>query len=97
MPLSILLAREYFGLRILGTVFGAATLVSSLGMALGPTSGGWIFDVLRTYQWLYVFSFAVGLGPLRSRAGVFAAAPGGRAAARLMMRDGRLLSAPSCR
>ena len=36
MPLYAVLAREYFGQRILGTVFGAAAMVSSLGMALGP-------------------------------------------------------------
>ena len=47
MPLYAVLAREYFPLRIMGTVFGAATMVSSLGMALGPAVGGWIFDTLR--------------------------------------------------
>jgi MFS family permease len=38
------LAREYFGQGIMGTVFGAATMVSSLGMAFGPLAGGWVFD-----------------------------------------------------
>ena len=47
MPLYAVLAREYFGQRILGAVFGAAAMVSSLGMALGPAIGGWIFDTLR--------------------------------------------------
>ena len=36
MPLYAVLARDYFGQRILGTVLGAAAMVSSLGMALGP-------------------------------------------------------------
>ena len=36
MPLYAVLAREYFGPRIIGTVFGAATMLSSLGMALRP-------------------------------------------------------------
>ena len=36
MPLYAVLAREYFGQRIIGTVFGAATMLSSLGMALRP-------------------------------------------------------------
>ena len=40
MPLYAVLAREYFGQRIMGTVFGAATMVSSLGMAFGPLGGG---------------------------------------------------------
>ena len=62
MPLYAVLAREYFGPRIMGTVFGAATMVSSLGMALGPSVGGWIFDTFNGYGWLYIVSFAIGLG-----------------------------------
>ena len=62
MPLYAVLARGYFGPRIMGTVFGAATMVSSLGMALGPSVGGWIFDHYGTYGWLYVGSFSIGLG-----------------------------------
>ena len=46
MPLYAVLARDYFGPRIMGTVFGAATMVSCLGMAAGPAVGGWIFDRL---------------------------------------------------
>ncbi len=61
MPLYAVLAREYFGPRIMGTVFGAATMVSSLGMALGPPLGGWIFDTFGTYAWLYLGSGLVGL------------------------------------
>jgi MFS family permease len=62
MPLYAVLAREYFGPRIMGTVFGAAAMVSSLGMALGPLVGGWIFDSFRGYGWLYIGSFAIGMG-----------------------------------
>jgi MFS family permease len=62
MPLYAVLARGYFGPNIMGGIFGAASLVSSLGMALGPLAGGWIFDSFGTYTWLYVGSFAVGLG-----------------------------------
>lgn len=62
MPLYAVLARGYFGQRIMGTVFGAAAMVSSLGMALGPSVGGWIFDRFGSYGWLYVSSFAIGLG-----------------------------------
>jgi MFS family permease len=62
MPLYAVLAREYFGQRILGAVFGAAAMVSSLGMALGPAIGGWIFDSFGEYTWMYVGSAAIGLG-----------------------------------
>ena len=62
MPLYAVLARGYFGQRILGAVFGAAAMVSSLGMALGPALGGWIFDSFGRYTWMYVGSAAIGLG-----------------------------------
>jgi MFS family permease len=62
MPLYAVLAREYFGQRIMGTVFGAATMLSSIGMAFGPLAGGWIFDAFDAYRWLYVGSAAVALG-----------------------------------
>ena len=61
MPLYAVLAREYFGQRIMGTVFGAATMTSSIGMAFGPLAGGFLFDTFNGYGWLYVGSFAVGL------------------------------------
>ena len=62
MPLYAVLAREYFGPRIIGTVFGAATMLSSLGMALGPLAGGWIFDTFHGYGLLYIGAFGIGLG-----------------------------------
>ena len=62
MPLYAVLAREYFGQRILGTVFGAATMLSSLGMALGPLAGGMVFDAYASYSWLFIGSAIIGLG-----------------------------------
>lgn len=62
MPLYAVLARSYFPGHIMGGVVGAAILVSSLGMALGPLAGGWIFDGFGSYSWLYIGSFVVGLG-----------------------------------
>jgi MFS family permease len=61
MPLYAVLAREYFDQRIMGTVFGAATMLSSLGMALGPVVGGWVFDTYHDYRWLYLGSTAIAL------------------------------------
>ncbi|TIV17288.1 MAG: MFS transporter [Mesorhizobium sp.] len=62
MPLYAVLAREYFGLRIIGTVLGAATLLSSLGMSLGPLAGGMIYDATASYHWLFIGSALIGLG-----------------------------------
>jgi MFS family permease len=62
MPLYASLARDYFGQHIMGTVFGAATMLSSLGMATGPVAGGWVFDTYHNYAWLYIASAAIAVG-----------------------------------
>lgn len=62
MPLYAILVREYFGARIMGTAFGAVAFVSTLGMALGPWTGGWLYDAFGSYFWLFVGSFGIGLG-----------------------------------
>jgi MFS family permease len=62
MPLYAVLAREYFGQAVMGTVFGAATMLSCLGMAIGPLAGGWVFDTFANYAWLYIGSAALALG-----------------------------------
>ncbi|MGH7348511.1 MAG: MFS transporter, partial [Candidatus Rokuibacteriota bacterium] len=62
MPLYAIVVREYFGARIMGTTFGAVALVSTLGMALGPWAGGWLYDTFGSYFWLFIRSFDIGLG-----------------------------------
>ena len=62
MPLYAILIRDYFGARIMGTTFGAVAFVSTLGMALGPQAGGWLYDTFGSYFWLYIGSFGIGLG-----------------------------------
>jgi MFS family permease len=64
MPLYATLVREYFGIQIMGTVFGAVSAAASFGMALGPVAGGWVFDTFNGYGWLYVGSFGIGLGAM---------------------------------
>jgi MFS family permease len=64
MPLYATLVREYFGIRIMGTVFGAVSAAASFGMALGPVAGGWVFDTFNGYGWLYIGSFGIGLGAM---------------------------------
>jgi MFS family permease len=62
MPLYAVLMRENFPLSIIGTVVGAGSMASSLGMALGPLAGGLIYDRYGTYGWLYIGSVLFGLG-----------------------------------
>jgi MFS family permease len=62
MPLYAILVREYFGARIMGTAFGAVALVSTLGMAVGPWAGGWLYDGFGSYFWLFAASATIGLG-----------------------------------
>ena len=61
MPLYASLAREAFPARILGSVIGAMTLLSGLGMALGPLLGGWLFDRYSSYAWMYIGALMLGL------------------------------------
>jgi MFS family permease len=62
MPLYAILVREYFGAKVMGAAFGAAAMISTLGMALGPWAGGWLFDTFGSYFWMYIGSFGIGLG-----------------------------------
>jgi len=62
MPLYSALARDYFPPQVMGTALGAMTLLSGLGMALGPALGGWIYDHFHAYTFMYLGSLAVGLG-----------------------------------
>jgi MFS family permease len=64
MPLYAVLARDYFGPRIIGTVLGAAGMLSALGMAIGPVAGGFVFDNFGDYAWMFIGSSAVGFGAI---------------------------------
>jgi MFS family permease len=61
MPLYAILVREYFPAKIMGSVFGVVAMISTLGMALGPPVGGWLFDRFGGYGWLYVASSSIGI------------------------------------
>src|ERR1700690_2212867 len=62
MPLYSVLVRENFPIKMLGTVIGGLSMAGSLGMATGPIAGGLIYDAFGSYAWLYIGSWAVGLG-----------------------------------
>jgi MFS family permease len=60
MPLYALVTREYFGEKVMGAAYGGVFLVSTLGMGLGSFAGGWVYDRLGSYAWLYGGSFVIG-------------------------------------
>ncbi|MGH6754660.1 MAG: MFS transporter [Bradyrhizobium sp.] len=62
MPLYAVIARENFPLKMMGTMIGGTAMAGSLGMSAGPVAGGLIYDTFASYTWLYVGSWAMGLG-----------------------------------
>jgi MFS family permease len=62
MPLYSVIIRENFPLKMMGTVIGGTAMAGSLGMATGPVAGGMIYDAFASYAWLYIGSWAFGLG-----------------------------------
>jgi MFS family permease len=60
MPLYALVTREYFGEQALGTAFGAVFFISCIGMGLGSYGGGFLYDALGSYAWLFLTSGAIG-------------------------------------
>ncbi len=60
MPLYALVAREFFGDRVIGTAFGGIFFVSSIGMGIGAYAGGLLFDLLGSYWTLHLSSTVVG-------------------------------------
>jgi MFS family permease len=62
MPLYAVIVRENFPLKMMGTVIGGTAMAGSLGMATGPLAGGMIYDAFSSYAWLYIGSWAMGLG-----------------------------------
>ena len=65
MPLYATLVREYFGARIMGTVFGAVTWprrASAWRSARSPAAGCSTHSAAMV--WLYIGSFGIGLGAM---------------------------------
>jgi predicted MFS family arabinose efflux permease len=72
MPMYALLTREYFGAKAMGAAYGAIFMLQAVGMGLGAFGGGWFYDHLGTYAWLFGSATAVAAAailfalPLRS-------------------------------
>jgi MFS family permease len=62
MPLYAIVVREYFGERIMGSAFGAVSLAATVGMAVGPWIGAYLYDAVGSYAWMFIGSSAIGIG-----------------------------------
>ena len=45
---------EYFGMRSIGTIFGAVVFFGTLSGGAGPLITGWIFDSTGNYDWAFI-------------------------------------------
>ena len=53
--------RGGFQAAFCGTAYGGVFFIACIGMGLGSYAGGAIHDLLGTYQWLFLGSFAIGV------------------------------------
>jgi len=61
MPLYSVIVRENFPLRMMGAVIGGVAMAGGLGMAMGPVTGGLIYDRFGGYGWMFAGAFVLGL------------------------------------
>jgi MFS family permease len=61
-PLFLAVAADIFQGKNFGSIVGTITAAFGLGGALGPWLGGWIFDVLRSYQMAFVLAAVAACG-----------------------------------
>lgn len=60
-PVVASLVASHLGVRVMGLSMGLLSAGHSLGAALGAFAGGVVFDVLGSYQWLWMLSIAMAL------------------------------------
>jgi MFS family permease len=75
MPLYALVAREFFGDRVMGTAFGGIFFISCIGMGLGTYGGGLLFDAFGSYWTLHLASTLVGAAAVATALGLRPPAP----------------------
>ena len=64
MPMYALLTREYFGAKAMGTAYGAIFMLQAIAMGVGAFGGGWFYDHLGTYAWLFGSATVVGVAAI---------------------------------
>jgi MFS family permease len=59
LPTMSMLISTNFGLASYGAIFGAITLVESIGGATGPLMAGFLYDAMNTYHWAFIILLAL--------------------------------------
>ena len=60
--LETLLLTRAFGVRFFATIYGVVMLLNTVGMLVGPTTAGAIFDATGSYSWALVMMLAMFVG-----------------------------------
>ena len=55
---------DYFGLKETGSILGFAVIMCGVGVALGPFTGGYIFDASQSYHQMIVICAVIGLASI---------------------------------
>lgn len=61
MPVLASLVASHIGLRIMGLTLGILFAGHSVGAAAGSFAGGYLFDLLASYDWVWIVSIALAL------------------------------------
>lgn len=59
LPTMSMLISINFGLTSYGAIFGMISLVQAVGGAFGPLFGGYMYDMMNTYQWAFIIFLAL--------------------------------------
>ena len=54
LPTMSMLTSYTFGLVSYGAIFGVVSMFQSAGTAIGPSMGGFMYDIMNTYHWAFI-------------------------------------------
>ena len=54
LPTMSILVNRNFGLVSYGAIFGMISLAQAIGVAAGPLFGGYMYDIMNTYNWAFI-------------------------------------------
>ena len=62
VPVTASLVASHLGLRVMGLAMGLISAGHSIGAAAGAFLGGYLFDLTRQYEWVWLSSIALAAG-----------------------------------